>query len=51
MTRYVILSRNGYDFVAEGMDYAVYDKEGRLVFINANKQRVEEFFMRFTKAN
>ena len=43
--RYVILARNGYEFVTEGVEYAVYHN-GKLMFLNMNKKRVEDFFMR-----
>lgn len=48
MSRYVILSRNGYEFVSVGMEYAVYHS-GKLMFLNMNKARVEEFFMRVSR--
>ena len=46
--RYVILSRNGYEFAAEGVEYAVYHN-GKLMFLNMNKKRLEDFFMRVSK--
>ena len=43
--RYMIRARNGYEFVTEGVEYAVY-YNGKLIFLNMNKKRVEDFFMR-----
>ena len=44
--RYVILARNGYEFVSEGVEYAVY-QDNKLIFLNWNKARVEECFWRY----
>jgi hypothetical protein len=45
---YVILSRNGYTFASQGMDYVVL-KGDEVVFKDMNKVVVEREFMRLVK--
>lgn len=45
---YVILSRNGYEFAADGMDYVIVHN-GEVVFRNMNKTLVEKKFMELSR--